>query len=55
MICLKMHLKVKNAFVGSPEPPEVSGGAPCRTDMDCIESVKLEKNGQYIVNESDAD
>ena len=27
----------KNTFGGSPEPPQVSGGAPCRTDMDCIE------------------
>ena len=41
MICLKMHLKTKNPFGGSPEPPEVSGGAPCQTDMDCIERVKV--------------
>ena len=27
MICLKMHLKAKNTFGGSPEPPEMSGGA----------------------------
>ena len=24
---------------GSPEPPDVSGGAPCRTHMDCSERV----------------
>ena len=43
MICLKMHLKAKNTFGGSPEPPEVSGGAPCQTDMDCIKRVKVGK------------
>ena len=40
VICIKLHLKAKNTFGGSPDPPEVSGGAPCRTDMDCIERVK---------------
>ena len=25
---------------GSPEPLEVSGSAPCQTDMDCSERVK---------------
>ena len=40
MICLKLHLKAKNTFGWSPEPPEVLGGAPCRTEMDCIERVK---------------
>ena len=41
MICLKLHLKAKNAFWWFSEPPEVSGGAPCWTDMDCIERVKV--------------
>ena len=41
VISLKLHLKARNAFGRSPEPPEVSGGAPCRTDMDCIERVKM--------------
>ena len=40
MICLKLPLKAKNTFGWPPEPPEVSGGAPCQTDMDCIERVK---------------
>ena len=46
MICLKLHLKAKNTSGGSPELPEVSGGAPCRTDMDCIEGVNL--NATFI-------
>ena len=51
MICLKLHLKAKNTFVGPPDPPEVSGGAPCQTGMDCIERVKvgmakIEKNSK---------
>ena len=41
MICLKMHLKAKNTFGGSPELPEVSGGAPCQIDMDCIKRGKV--------------
>ena len=40
MICLKLHLKAQDTFRGSPEPPEVLGGAPCQTDMDCIKRVK---------------
>ena len=43
MICLKLHLKAKNTFGWSPEPPEVSGGAPCWTDIDCIERVKYRR------------
>ena len=41
VICLKLHLKAKNTSGGYPEPPEVSGGAPCWTDMDCIKRVKV--------------
>ena len=43
MICLKLHLKakIKTPFGGFPEPPEVSGAAPCQTDIDCIEWVKV--------------
>ena len=42
MICLEMYLKAKNTFGGSLEPPEVSGGAPCWTDMNCIKRVEYE-------------
>ena len=41
MICLKLHLKAKNTFEWSPERPEVSRGASCWTDIDCIERVKM--------------
>ena len=40
-ICLKLHFGVKITFGGSPEVPGVPGGAPCRTDMDCIEWVNV--------------
>ena len=40
VICLKLYLKAKITSGGSPEPPEVSGGPPCRIDLDCIERVK---------------
>ena len=40
-ICSKPHFGVKITFGGSPEVPEVPGGAPCRRDMDCIEGVKV--------------
>ena len=41
VICLKLYLKAKNTFGWSPEPPEVSGGVPWWTDMDCIKRVKV--------------
>ena len=40
VICQKLYLKAKITSGESAEPPEVSGGAPCQTDMDCIERVK---------------
>ena len=50
MICLKMHLKAKNTFWGSLEPPEVLGGAPCRTDMDSVERVNQYQTRQSSGN-----
>ena len=44
----KLHLKAKNTFGGSPEPPEVSGGAPRQTEMDCIERGKYCNDCQMI-------
>ena len=49
MIGLKLHLKAKNPSGGSPEPPEVSGGAPCQTDMDCIERVNCDKTELILI------
>ena len=50
MICLKLHLKAKNTFGGSPEPPEVSGGSPCQTNIDCIERVKDMRQKMDVYN-----
>ena len=42
-ICPKLHFWAKNTSRGSPEVLGVPGGSPCRTDMDCIEGVKVGK------------
>ena len=57
MICLKLYLKAKDTFGGSPEPSDVSQGAQCWTDMDCIKRVKvgmakIEKSPKLAQNKS---
>ena len=47
VICLKLYLKAKITSGGSPELPEVTGGAPCWTDMDCIERANVIKKTHF--------
>ena len=54
VICLKLYSKAKITSGGSPGSPEVSGGAQCGRDMDCIQTVNPTLKSQISLADDQA-